>query len=205
VARTYRLKQRASKQEETRQRIVDAVVALHEEVGPANTTVSGIAERAGVQRLTVYRHFPNEESLIFACGAQWMSDNPPPDPEGWIHITDPETRLRTGLHEVYTYYGQTEPMISNILRDLEKIPALAEASRAFREALEEYRLMLRADWVENSTQDEYLDAAIAHALWFDTWRSLTRLQQLDIRDAVELMVRMVRAAANTEKTEQHLH
>jgi AcrR family transcriptional regulator len=198
MARTYQLKQRARKQEETRRRIVDAVVALHQEVGPANTTISGIAERAGVQRLTVYRHFPDEQSLIFACGTQWMTDNPPPDPEHWVEIVDPGERLRTGLTELYAYYSQTEGMNSNILRDLEKIPALAEASGTFQQTLVAYRRILIEGWPADPECRPWLDAAISHALWFETWRSLVRYQQLNPADAVELMVLIVQATVRTQ-------
>jgi AcrR family transcriptional regulator len=201
MARPYRLRQRARKQEETRQRIVDAVVALHEEVGPANTTISGIAERAGVQRLTVYRHFPDEQSLIFACGAQWMSDNPPPDPEHWSVISDPKERLRTALRDLYQYYSRTEQMISNILRDLEKVPALVEASRAFRELLDTYRRVLVEGWITDPHKSSLVDAALAHALWFETWRSLIHVQQMSNDQAVELMTRMVISLSRSQSTE----
>src|SRR5881227_1936834 len=99
--RTYELKERAKKQEETRRRIVEATVALHEEVGPARTTVAEIARRAGVQRLTVYTHFPNETELFDACGQHWMERNAPPDPSAALAIADPDERLRAVLGPLY--------------------------------------------------------------------------------------------------------
>ena len=65
------MKRRAEQLEETRQRIVDATVALHEEVGPARTTVTAIAQRAGVSRPTVYNQFPDDRSLFAACSGHW--------------------------------------------------------------------------------------------------------------------------------------
>src|ERR687887_388726 len=77
--RKYELKARAERQRRTRERIVQATMELHEEVGPAKTTVAEIARRAGVQRLTVYNHFPQEIELFAACQAHWMELHPLPD------------------------------------------------------------------------------------------------------------------------------
>src|ERR1044071_4661021 len=98
--RPYRMQRRAELEEETRLRITESAVALHEEVGPAHTTISAIAERAGVRRSTVYRHFPDDESLFAACSSHWRAANPPPDPRAWSSIADPAARMRTALREV---------------------------------------------------------------------------------------------------------
>src|SRR6188768_4062572 len=97
MSREYRKRKRAESEAETRQRITEATMHLHERVGPARTTVSAIADEAGVQRATVYRHFPDEEALIDACSSHWFGLNPPPDPSAWPGIDDPDERLRTGL------------------------------------------------------------------------------------------------------------
>src|SRR3954466_10946821 len=108
--RKYELKARAEAQEETRRRITEATVGLHLEVGPANTTISEIAKRAGVQRLTVYNNFPDEISLLGACSAHYGAQHPPPDPGAWLAIDDPEKRTRTALAALYGYYRETEEM-----------------------------------------------------------------------------------------------
>src|SRR6476659_2729549 len=77
--RKYELKQRAAEMAETRLRITEAAVELHGTVGPARTTVSAIAERAGVQRHTVYRHFPTDADLFAACSAHYVAAHPLPD------------------------------------------------------------------------------------------------------------------------------
>ena len=100
--RAYRKRRRAEQEEETRLRITEAAVDLHGSVGPARTTVSAIAERAGVQRATVYRHFPDEEALFAACSSHWAALNPPPDPAAWAEIADPDERLRRALSELYS-------------------------------------------------------------------------------------------------------
>src|SRR3954453_5226831 len=108
--RTYTLRERARKQAETRQRIVEATSALHEEVGPARTTVAEIARRAGVQRLTVYNHFPDDAPLIGACSAHFVARHPPPDPGAWAQVDDPPERLRTALTQIYARFHETEAM-----------------------------------------------------------------------------------------------
>jgi AcrR family transcriptional regulator len=197
MTRKYELKARARKQEETRQRIVEAVVALHEEVGPAQTTIKGIAERAGVQRLTVYRHFPDEPALIEACGAHFLSQNPPPNASNWEQIDDPESRFRTGLADLYGFYARTERMTANILRDLTDVPALEEATRPFMEAIRWYQAVLSEPWQPSPETEDLLQAAVAHAIWFDTWRSLVRHHGMPTEDAIELMTRMVRATTSS--------
>src|SRR3954471_19243501 len=122
--RKYELKKRAERQAETRRRIVQATEELHRTVGPAKTTISEVAERAGVQRLTVYNHFPEERELFAACSAHFRQENPAPDPAAWAEIADPDERLRTALTELYAYYERTEDMTGNVRRDAELLPAL---------------------------------------------------------------------------------
>jgi len=126
LPRPYRQAQRREQQEQTRRRIVEAVVALHEEVGPARTTVKGIAERAGVERLTVYRHFPDEAALLDGCSAHWRAGHPPPDPAGWAALTDPRVRAERVLTGLYAWYAANAVMLASIHRDL---PAMAELRR----------------------------------------------------------------------------
>src|SRR5436305_8395749 len=117
MTRKYELKQRAEQVEATRRRIVEATSALHLERGPAATSIAEIARRAGVQRRTVYNHFPDDSTLFEACSAHWGSLHPPPDPAGW-------TNLRQGLRELYSWYGETEGMTANVLRDADVLPSL---------------------------------------------------------------------------------
>ena len=122
--RKYELKKRAEQVGETRQRITEATVELHRTVGPAATQISEIARRAGVQRVTVYAHFPDETALFAACSAHWRALHPAPDPAPWLGCPDPGERLRLGLRELYAWYRETEPMTANILRDAELVPAM---------------------------------------------------------------------------------
>jgi AcrR family transcriptional regulator len=188
--RPYRKRQRAEAEEQTRQRITQATMELHEEVGPARTTVSAIAERAGVQRGTVYRHFPDEEALVAACSNHWLSLNAPPDPTPWTEIADPDERLRVALTETYGWYEATEPMVEKLYRDAPRVPAIAERMQA-RAAFEEGLVDLLMSGRSRRKRER---AAIGHAMRFETWRSLVRGQDLSRDQAVDLMVALVRAA-----------
>src|SRR3954466_361299 len=117
-SRAYTMRARKDAVDQTRTRITEATVRLHEDVGPAATTVSAIAELAGVTRLTVYRHFPDDGALIAACSAHWRSLHPAPDVVGWAALADPEERLRTALTQTYAWTRSAAPMLSKIYRDL---------------------------------------------------------------------------------------
>jgi AcrR family transcriptional regulator len=195
MTRKYEQTRRAEQQEETRRRIAAATMELHEEVGPARTTVSAVAQRAGVQRLTVYRHFPDEDSLIDACAAHWEGLHPVPDMGPWATIRDPEERLRTALGAVYAFYGRNEKMLANLLRDAPLIPHLAELMGSFGEYDAALREVLLTGWNARGARRELLRAAIGHALDFEAWRSLARRQGLGDSDAIEVAVATVLCVA----------
>jgi AcrR family transcriptional regulator len=188
MGRKYELKKRAEHQAETRRRIVEAAVDLHGTIGPARTTVSAVAERAGVQRHTYYRHFPDERSLVLACSGLYMETNPMPDPEPWREIDDLEHRLRHGLGELYAYYERNEPMLSNVIRDAELDPVFAEIGRMrIGPPLGAIRAVLA-----NGRRSKRLLALLDVALAFSTWRTLVRDSGLSHKEAVETMVAAIR-------------
>src|SRR5690242_10358807 len=190
MARTYQLKKRAERQEETRRRIVEAAVDLHGTIGPARTSVSAIAERAGVQRHTYYRYFPDERSLGLACSGLYQERNPLPDPGPWRAISDPDTRLRRGLGELYEHYERNEAMLSNVMRDAEVDPLVAElVELRFGPGMSEIRAAL-ARGRRSKRALAVLDVALA----FTTWRMLTRDSGLDRPDAVRAMAAAVTCA-----------
>lgn len=118
-ARGYRLGRRAEQQQQTRQRIVEAAVDLHCTVGPARTTVTQIAEKAGVQRHTVYAHFPDERSLFRACSELALSRDPLPDVESWRALAPGRHRAERGLRELYAWYQRNAGQAGCVLRDAE--------------------------------------------------------------------------------------
>ena len=192
MTRKYDMKRRTERQEETRRRIIEAAVELHGTVGMARTTISAIAEKAGVQRLTVYRHFPDERALFAACSGHWNAANPPPDPAFWTQIADPGERLRAALSEVYAYHRRTEPMISNVIRDAQVHQLTRETAEPYFRHWDQMRYVLATGWGAEDERLALLLAAIGHALDFETWRSLVRRQGLDDGRAVDLMVGTVR-------------
>jgi AcrR family transcriptional regulator len=192
--RKYELKKRAEREQETRLRIVRATVELHETVGPALTTRSAIAERAGVSRPTVYSHFPDELSLGKACSSLDLSENPLPDPGPWEEIADPESRLRVALSELYYYFRRREGLLANILRDqemphLRDNPDVREIMRPIVEHWERMQRALIVGWKTHNSR--LLLGAIGLALDFQSWRTMVRKQDMTDEQAVELMVRMV--------------
>ena len=185
--RGYQKAKRAEEEARTRARIVDAAEGLHATLGPARTTVAAIANRAGVTRATVYRHFADEESLFLACSRQWLSRQRLPRPETWARVHDPSERLRKGLTDIYRFYRDGEQMMTRIHHDDEVVPALVVAARRAREQLWLDVLLEPLAGRRRTT----VRAAVAHAAAFSTWQSLCVVQGLSDRSATHLMVGMV--------------
>lgn len=189
MARTYVKSRRAESEAETRRRIVEAALALHAERGPAQTTISMIAERAGVQRHTVYAHFPDERTLLMACSGLHVEREPLPSPEAWDGINEPAARLRKALTALYDWYGRNEQLTAVVLRDAEHHAVLREITQlrmgpplaAFHQSLSE-ALGARGK------------AALALATSFHTWRTLTREAGLEPAAAIEIVMHTVLAA-----------
>lgn len=192
--RPYRMTRRAELERETRARITASTVALHEELGPARTSISAVAERAGVRRSTVYRHFPDERSLFAACSSHWRAANPPPDPRAWAAIQDPGERTAIALCELYAFYGRTEAMYASLLRDEPVVPIVRRLLGDFHGYLSAVEDVLVAGRGLRGGAARRTRAAIGHALAFTTWRSLAREQNLTDGDAVSLMCSLVKEA-----------
>jgi AcrR family transcriptional regulator len=190
--KTYELKRRAEAMARTRRRITEAAVALHESVGPAQTSVSEIARRAGVDRVTVYRHFPDEAALFRACSQHYAARNPLPDPAQWSELADPRERLRSALAAVYGYYERNEALLANVTRDAERMPALGAVGARRRQWLAEVEQELAQGWDRDVQQ---VGHAVALALDFRTWQTLVRKRGLSSRQAIRLMLAMVGGAA----------
>jgi AcrR family transcriptional regulator len=183
VARTYTLKKRAEQQADTRKRIVEAAVELHSTVGPAATTLSMIAEKAGVQRHTLYAHFPDERSIFVACSALAYERDPMPSAEAWRDIAASGERLTAGLTAIYEWYARNESLVGNVMRDVAHHPLVQEIQR-LRAApvVKEWHDVLGAGL--NGRQRAMLHLALG----FYTWRSLVRESGMDIAAAVEAML-----------------
>jgi AcrR family transcriptional regulator len=196
MKRKYELKRRAERQAQTRRRITEATVDLHEEVGPARTTVAEIARRAGVQRLTVYNHFPEQRDLLAACQAQFLRTHPRPDLAALAAVEDPGERLRLALGGLYRWFRETEPMSANVRRDAALVPALGRLiEETHAPANAELRALLARGFGARGRARRRLEAAIGLAISFWTWRSLARDGGLSDEDAAEVAARGVEAAA----------
>jgi AcrR family transcriptional regulator len=190
-SRPYRMRRRADQVDDTRLRIIEAVVELHSTVGPAATTVAGIAEQAGVTRATVYRHFPDDSALFDACSAHWLAQQLPPEPAAWAAIADPTERTGAGLADLYRFYRHGEAMLTRVYRDFDLLPDHHQAALIDRQA--RARDLLLAAYPQAA--GGRLRAVLGHAVSFWTWRSLCVEQGLAEHDAVALMVALAAAAA----------
>jgi AcrR family transcriptional regulator len=190
MARNYRQDRRAERQDETRQRIVEAAVELHQTIGPAATTFSEIARRADVGRVTVYRHFADEDSLAQACSGHYFAQHPAPDPAQWESIAQPVERLRKGLTDSYRYHRATEAMMTRALADSREHPVMRPYHAHWRHAAD----ILAAPFHARGRRRTLLRAAIGLAISFDTWRTLVRDQGLDDVQAVEVAIRLTGTA-----------
>jgi AcrR family transcriptional regulator len=189
MTRTYTLRKRAEQQAETRLRIIEAAVDLHSTVGPAATTVSMVAERAGVQRHTFYAHFPDERSLLNACSSLSLERDPLPEAAPWRKIEDKRERVRTGLAAIYTWYERNAALAGCVLRDAEHHPLVREtAERTWAPHIHAYHDVLGANLSAKQR------AMLGLALSFYTWRTLTREGGLKQAAAVKVMVQAIDGA-----------
>jgi AcrR family transcriptional regulator len=192
--RKYELKKRAADMAETHRRITEAAIELHGTVGPSRTTLSAVAKRAGVERRTLYRHFPTEADLFAACSNHYFTVNPWPDPGSWRAIHDPQERLVLALDELYAYYERTEPMLSNVLRDAEHVDLARDAVAPLHAYLEDAAEVLAIGRPVRGRRRRLLDGALRHALAFSTWNSLAT-SGIERSEAAKLTTALVEAAA----------
>ena len=192
--RRYELNVRADRQQETRRRIVAATVALHEEIGPARTTVAEIARRAGVTRLTVYNHFPDDGELFVACQGQFLAEHPLPDLGAALALDDPRERVEAVLGALYASYREREPMTAKVLRDRSALPALdALLARTIDANQRRLADALAAKFEASGEAGRRRRAVIALALDFGSWKRLTT-DGLDDAQAAGLMADLVAGA-----------
>ena len=189
MKRPYRQNKRAEAAAETRRRIVEATVELHRTVGPRHTTVAEVARRAGVERLTVYNHFPEEADMVRACQGHWLGLHPPPDRARWAEIA-PEERLRAALSELYAWFEETEEMTSRIVRDAPDLPSFAFIVKGWQEQNQRTIGILS----EGRTPSARLEAALRAVTSFQTWQTMCRHAGLPLEAAVELAIDWVTAA-----------
>jgi AcrR family transcriptional regulator len=192
--RKYELKKRAAEMANTHQRITEAAIELHGTVGPSQTTLSAVAKRAGVERRTLYRHFPTEADLFEACSTHYFANNPWPGLDSWRAMRDPRQRLERALDELYAYYERTEPMLSNVLRDAEVVDFAREAVAPLNAYLEEAAELLSTGRRARGRSRQRLTGALRHAVAFSTWHSLSS-NGIERGEAVRLMSALVEAAS----------
>jgi AcrR family transcriptional regulator len=191
------MRRRAELVDETRQHIVEAAMHLHTTVGPANTSISGVADEAGVTRLTVYRHFPDIEDLFVACRGHWFDLHRPPDRAAWRGIPDLEARARRAFGELYGWYRENADDLYPINRDAMTMPVGAQAARRAESAAFADALVEGHD--DGGRIGRELRAVAGHLVSYWTWRSLVVEQGLPNEAAVDLAVRILTQAGGTPR------
>lgn len=189
------MQKRAEDVIETRQRIIEATFRLHGTLGPAGTTIAGIAEEAGVTRLTVYRHFPDDVRLFDACSSLWLSRQQLPDPGRWAELADPVERLRTGLGDVYRFYRGGASMLTLLFRDWDAVPE-AHRRQVLEDAGRQRDVLLQPFRLKNARRRR-ARAVVGHAVAFSTWQSLCGEQGLTNAEVVDAMVALVTGVAES--------
>ncbi|HZQ64305.1 MAG TPA: helix-turn-helix domain-containing protein [Gaiellaceae bacterium] len=192
MPRKYELKKRAERQAETRRRIVEAAVHLHRTRGPARTSFSDVARAAGVERHTLYRHFPDERALFMACSGHFYEENPPPDPERWLEVEDPHVRLRQALGELYAFFDRGSDMFACVYRDAE-VHAPTRETVELRSGGRVRRI--HAVLSDGLPRRKRVQAALELAIGFRTWQALVERGGLSNDEAAELMADVVCAQA----------
>ena len=186
VKRRYILRARGEKVAETRARIVDAIMGLHGEVGPRNTTVSAIADRAGVERLTVYRHFKGEAEMFAACSGRYLELNPPPDPTAWAVERDPMRRSQRGLADLYAFFSRTAPMFAKTYLDVDEYPSLKKIMDQFDAHLRHLADDLASAWPRDKSARKR-QTILRHAAKFATWQSF-EAEGIDNQEKIKFMI-----------------
>jgi len=191
------MRKRADQVEQTHQRIIDAAVHMHATIGPAATTIAGIANEAGVTRLTVYRHFADEAAIFAACSAHWLAKQVPPDPSAWALLDDPVERLEAGLSDIYRFYRAGVDMLTNIYRDLDSMPH--QRRDAIRQRDGRFQDVMLEPFDVTKARRRQLSAVLGHAVTFSTWQSLCVVNGLSDREACTAMTAMVVAVAGASE------
>ncbi len=194
-SRPYRMTRRAEQVDRTRREITAAAARLHTTIGPANTTIAGIAEEAGVTRLTVYRHFADQDELFEACRAHWFAEHPPPDTDAWADEPDDAARARRAFREQYAWFRSHGEELFPIYRDFDSMPASSqERVQAHIDGLA--RIVVLGGAGDGSTGRGTALAVARHLLDYRTWRSLAVGQGLTDRELVEVALRMLTSMAD---------
>ena len=193
--RKYNKTLRAEQQDETRERIVEAAVKLHEKLGPAKTSIKAIAEAAGVQRLTVYRHFPDDVSLFQACTSHYLGLHPPPNMADWAEIENASARSYAALLAFYRYYRQTYKMWTVAYRDVNDVEALKQPMDQFETYIDMVNDDLVKAWNQTQNIKKQLQITLRHALRFSTWQSIQKGKLKDEKIA-ELVQRWLAGIVN---------
>ncbi|HKF64050.1 MAG TPA: TetR/AcrR family transcriptional regulator [Dongiaceae bacterium] len=124
--RRYRIEGRRKAMEETRQRILEATVALHADQGVLATTYAQIAARADVALPTVYKYFPDLPRLVAACTRHVDALAPALGPEIFAPGSALEARIEALVTAVFVLHRFQAPWLRHGPPEAGRLPALDE-------------------------------------------------------------------------------
>ena len=193
MPRRYSTVRRAAMAQETRQRIVDAALALHAERGILGTKPAQIAARAEVALTTFYKHFPALGSLVRACTTRGRELIPAPDSAIVSALPPvPAVRIERMTRTLFEYYEAREPWLYVGRTEERLVPELQpvlQAQRAVRDAFVHAAL--------EGTGASREAVAVATALVdFWAWRTLRREVGLSQEQASNAVIATVRRTVN---------
>ena len=191
--------------EDMRERILQATIRVYAEAGFRGTTTRRVAQAAGVNEITLFRHFGTKQALVQtalkACGRGVRLA--PPEPR------DPEFELNAWALATYRHWHENRRLINQVMGDLAEHPELApdiceepscEHARLSR-YLERMRElgMTSAGFHSDAAAGLLLGSVFTHALWRDHFEKpgLPPVEEV-IRQYVALLLAALGARSQTE-------
>jgi AcrR family transcriptional regulator len=168
--RKYTMDKRKAAVEETRQRIVEAALALHSEKGIFGTSWQDIAHRADVSVGTVYKHFPSLDELVPACGQLAYAILRPPSledaPQIFADATSLEERLGRLIEELFDFYERGAPYMETDFQE-RRLPAVVQWEAYMRATI----AGLVREALVFAVPDEHMVQSVSALLDFSTFKS----------------------------------
>jgi AcrR family transcriptional regulator len=156
--------------EETRQRILEAALALHSEKGIFGTSWQDIAHRADVSVGTVYKHFPSLDELVPACGELVYAITRPPSledaPQIFAEANSLEERLGHLIEELFAFYERGAPYIETDFQE-RRLAAVVEWEAYMRATI----AGLVREALVSAEPDEHTVQSVSALLDFSTFKS----------------------------------
>lgn len=108
---------------ENKNKIIEAAEALVFEKGSADTTISAVAQKAGVADSLVYQYFKNKEDLLFSVVIERMVEAIEVAKEALQGLQDPESQLRKLIWHSLKYNDRHPGYVRTLMFECRSNPA----------------------------------------------------------------------------------